>query len=180
MHQLPFAKPGRFYKGNLHTHSTRSDGRIGPGAVVGLYRDAGYDFMSVTDHFLPGAFFGKETIDFIDVTDTTALDSDAFVTIPGAEIHGPSLPNGEPWHFVAVGLPLDFARPGEDGTGPDVARRAYETGAFVSIAHPAWNTLTLDVVQPVLPFCHTVEAYNHACLGVDRSDGWYFLDQLPE
>ena len=180
MHQLPFDQPGRFYRGNLHTHSTRSDGRIEPAAVIDLYRDAGYDFLSLTDHFLPGAHFGKDDVDFIDITDTTALGSDGFVTIPGAEIHGPALRNGEPWHFVAVGLPLDFPRPGRDETGPEVARRAHETGAFVSLAHPAWYALTLDDVRPTLPYCHTVETYNHACQVVDRADGWYFLDQLLE
>ena len=28
MHALPFDKPGRFWKGNLHTHSTLSDGAL--------------------------------------------------------------------------------------------------------------------------------------------------------
>jgi hypothetical protein len=37
----PFAGPGRFYKGNLHTHSTRSDGAHDPATVCALYRDAG-------------------------------------------------------------------------------------------------------------------------------------------
>jgi hypothetical protein len=178
MRALPFAQPGRFYRGNLHTHSTRSDGTLEPEAVVGLYRDAGYDFLSLTDHFLPGERFGKDGVAFIDVTDTTAFDSDGFVTIPGAEIHGPALRNGEPWHFVVVGLPLDFPRPNDAETGPEVARRAHEAGAFVSVAHPAWYALTLEDVRPVLPVCHAIETYNHACLGVDRADGWYFLDEL--
>ena len=34
--QLPFALPGRFYKGNLHTHSTRSDGGLSPEAGLRL------------------------------------------------------------------------------------------------------------------------------------------------
>ena len=38
----PFAVPGRFYKGNLHTHSTRSDAVRDPADVCALYRDAGY------------------------------------------------------------------------------------------------------------------------------------------
>ncbi len=180
MQTLPFARPGRFYKGNLHTHSDRSDGTIAPRQVIDIYRDAGYDFVSLTDHFLPGERFGKESVDFIDITDTTTLDSDGFVTIPGAEIHGPALRNGEPWHFVAVGLPLGFPRPGEHETGPEIARRAWETGAFVSIAHPAWYTLTLEDVRPVLAVCHAVETYNHACTGVDRADSWSFLDELLE
>jgi histidinol phosphatase-like PHP family hydrolase len=48
----PFAASGRFYKGNLHTHSTRSDGAREPADVCAAYRDAGYDFLALTDHFL--------------------------------------------------------------------------------------------------------------------------------
>ncbi len=179
MQTLPFAQPGRFFKGNLHTHSNRSDGTIEPKQVIDIYRGAGYDFLSLTDHFLPGERFGK-AVDFIDITDTTALASAGFATIPGAEIHGPALRNGEPWHFVAVGLPLDFPRLGEHETGPEIARRAHEAGAFVAIAHPAWYTLTLEDVRPVLAHSHAVETYNHACTGVDRADSWSFLDELLE
>ncbi len=38
----PFSKPGRFYKGNLHTHSTRSDGGLSPEAVCAFYRRMGF------------------------------------------------------------------------------------------------------------------------------------------
>jgi hypothetical protein len=36
---------GRFFRGNLHCHSNRSDGLWEPEEVVGAYRDAGYDFV---------------------------------------------------------------------------------------------------------------------------------------
>jgi len=40
----------RWYRGNLHTHTTNSDGDSPPDVVVSWYRDAGYDFLVVTDH----------------------------------------------------------------------------------------------------------------------------------
>ena len=49
---LPFSLPGRFYRGNLHTHSTRSDGRLEPEEVIGRYKEQGYDFLALTDHFM--------------------------------------------------------------------------------------------------------------------------------
>ena len=145
--------------------------------VVALYRDAGYDFLSMTDHFLPGHRFNKP-VDFIDVTDISAATTETFLTIPGAEIHGPALANGEPWHFVAAGLPLDFPRLGEFETGPQIAARAYAAGAFVVAAHPHWYSMTLDDIRPVLPVVHAIETYNHACAGVDRTDSWYTVDEL--
>lgn len=39
-----------WYKGNLHTHTTDSDGEHTPEEVVRRYRDRGYDFIAITDH----------------------------------------------------------------------------------------------------------------------------------
>jgi hypothetical protein len=51
MKNLPFDKPGRFHRGNLHAHSDNSDGTIPPEELPGLYREAGYDFLAITNHF---------------------------------------------------------------------------------------------------------------------------------
>ena len=40
----------RWYKGQLHTHTCWSDGRVLPEQAVQAYRDAGYDFFAITDH----------------------------------------------------------------------------------------------------------------------------------
>jgi hypothetical protein len=50
--RLPFGKPGTFRKGNIHTHSTASDGELEPEEVCRRYRDGGYDFVAITDHYL--------------------------------------------------------------------------------------------------------------------------------
>ena len=42
---------GRFFRGNLHCHSNRSDGLLEPENVVDTYREAGYDFLCLSDHF---------------------------------------------------------------------------------------------------------------------------------
>ena len=36
--------------GNLHCHSTRSDGNSPAPEVAAMYRDAGFDFLAITDH----------------------------------------------------------------------------------------------------------------------------------
>jgi hypothetical protein len=51
----------RWFRGNLHTHTTNSDGDSRPEVVVAWYRDAGYDFLALTDHdfvTLPSDFGG--------------------------------------------------------------------------------------------------------------------------
>lgn len=179
MHHLPFGKPGTFYRGNLHTHSTRSDGKRTPEQVVNDYRSRGYDFISLTDHFLPASRFREGESGFVSVADMRKFDQEGFVTIPGAELHGPAMENGEMWHFLAVGLPLDFAelRPGE--SGPEVARRAADAGAFVALAHPYWNAASEVDALSVADFIDAVEIYNHTTeVQVKRGSGLHQAEVL--
>ena len=127
----PFSLPGRFWRGNLHTHSTLSDGVLSPEAVVDAYKTAGYDFMMLSDHFI-GHFNWP-------IADTRKFRSNSFTTIIGSEVHAPATSAGELWHIVAAGLPLDFEPAAPDETGPALAQRAAAAGAFVGIAHPAWS-----------------------------------------
>ena len=166
----PFSAPGRFWRGNLHTHSNLSDGALAPKAVVDAYKTAGYDFMQLSEHFI-------EHFDY-PIADTRSFRSNSFTTLLGAELHAPETVVGELWHIVAAGLPLDFPRnlPGETGAG--VAQRAREAGAFIGIAHPAWSQLTIEDGRAIAS-AHAVEIYNHGCaIENDRGDGWYLLDQM--
>jgi len=47
---LPFDGAGNWYKGNLHCHSTVSDGILTPEEVVSVYKRNGWDFLAFTDH----------------------------------------------------------------------------------------------------------------------------------
>jgi len=112
------------------------------------------------------------------ITDTTAFRTDDFTTLLGAELHAPSLLNGEIWHILGVGLPADFAPPKDGETGPELARRAQEAGAFIAIAHPQWYSLTLEDARTVA-FADAIEVYNHTCaVQFERPDGSYLLDQM--
>lgn len=170
MRNLPFDKPGRFYRGNLHTHSTRSDGTLPPGEVIAAYRAQGYDFLVLTDHFLERFGFP--------IVDTREWRVEGFTTLLGAELHGPAIEVGERWHILAVGLPLDFAPARPDETGPALAARAAEAGAFVGLAHPAWYSLTLDDALK-LEAAHAVEVYNETCANDnDRGESWHLAEML--
>ena len=47
-----FNSKGKFFKGNLHGHSNKSDGKLPPEDVCHAYTEKGYNFISITDHFL--------------------------------------------------------------------------------------------------------------------------------
>ena len=165
-----FQAPGQFWKGNLHGHSSASDGTIDAEEVCRRYRAAGYDFTVVSDHFR--ARYG------FPLTDTRAFRTEGFTTLLGAELHAPATTRGVEWHILAVGLPLGFAPPAAGETGPDLAARARDGGAFVAIAHPHWYQLALEDGRAVAA-AHAVEVYNHTSqVHTDRGDGLVMLDGL--
>ncbi len=178
MSSVAFERPGRFWRGNIHTHSFLSDGVLSPAEVCRRYRAEGYDFISLTDHMV-GIY------DY-PISDTEAFRRDNFTTIPGAELHSGAMENGEIWHILAVGLPYDFAPANapdfgvrtDQESGANLAARARAAGAFVAVAHPEWSGLTTADARTIHA-AHAVEVYNHGCaVGCDRPHGFYTLDQL--
>lgn len=177
--RLPaFSAKGRFWRGNLHTHSTRSDGVLDPAEVCRRYRAEGYDFLALTDHFI--GMWGYP------IVDTVPYRAPGFTTLLGAELHAGAMANGEVWHILAVGLPTGFAAPDSPDfsphpaqeTGAAIAARAVAAGAFVAIAHPQWSGLTLADARTI-DAAHAVEVYNHGCaMGCDRPDGFAIADLL--
>ncbi len=166
---LPFNLPGRFWRGNLHTHSDQSDGALSPADVALRYRAAGYDFLAITDHFR--ARYG------FPLTDTRPLRTPGFTTLLGAELHAPRTELSSEWHIIAVGLPLGFPPPGPGETGPMLARRSRAAGAFIGMAHPAASLLTLADAES-LDAAHSVEVYNALAARDDRADSWHLTDLL--
>ncbi|MBS9718699.1 PHP domain-containing protein [Pseudohalocynthiibacter aestuariivivens] len=173
-----FTTPGRFHRGNLHTHSTGSDGLYSPQEVCSRYQAEGYDFIALTDHFV-GLF------DY-PITDTTDFRNSQFTTIIGAELHTGVMGNGNLWHLLGIGLPLDFPPPhaphfqSVDGseTAASIAQRARDAGAFVAIAHPHWSGMSQADALSVTA-AHAVETYNHGCVvDNDRGEGFLILEHL--
>ncbi len=173
-----YTAPGKFYRGNLHTHSDRSDGVLDPQEVCQRYHAEGYDFISLTDHFV-GLY------DY-PITDTSNYRDNGFTTILGAEMHTGAMSNGLIWHLLAIGLPADFTPPDAPNfvshdsseTGASVAQRARDAGAFVAIAHPHWSRMT-EADAHSITAAHAVEIYNHGCaVDNDRGESLMVLDHL--
>jgi len=178
MHTKFFTTSGKFHRGNLHTHSTNSDGVLAPEEVCRRYQAEGYDFIALTDHMV-GLF------DY-PISDTSAFRNDRFTTIIGAEMHTGAMENGYLWHILGIGLPLDFERPDAphfrsvkgSESGASIAQRARDAGAFVAIAHPHWSGLSEADARSITA-AHAVEVYNHGCVvDNDRGEGFFTLEQL--
>ena len=124
---------------------------------------------SIPDHFR--AEYG------FPLTDTRALRSAGFTTLPGAELHAPGTELSAEWHIVAVDLPDGFLPPGPGESGPALARRARAAGAFIGMAHPAASLLTLADAES-LEAAHAVEVHNDLAVFEDRGDSWHLYDLL--
>ena len=80
---------GSFYKGNLHSHSTVSDGKHPPAELCQMYREKGYSFLAITDHNIYGSH--------------DELCTDDFITIPGTEVDR-YYPDFRVDHLVCIGI----------------------------------------------------------------------------
>lgn len=68
-----FKKNGKFYRGNIHSHTTMSDGMLTPEEAVKLYKENGYDFLCFSEHDL-----------YTDLREK--FNTEDFITIPATEI----------------------------------------------------------------------------------------------
>jgi predicted metal-dependent phosphoesterase TrpH len=166
----------RFFRGNLHCHSSRSDGLRDPEEVAAAYREAGYDFIVLSDHF-------EADYDW-QVTDTRGLRTDDFTTIIGAELSSGAWGERNTYWVTAAGLPLDFGAPPPEEHAASI-ERAHEAGAFVVMLHPGLNNLPLAAVDELRAFdaVDAVEIYNHNMAtgaNADHAGGAYMLDGLLE
>ncbi|MDD3213296.1 MAG: hypothetical protein PHY64_06470 [Eubacteriales bacterium] len=147
-----------FFKGNLHMHTTRSDGALTPEAATALYRANGYDFIALTDH---------------DVVGQDTHMEDGMLILSGIELAF-ELP-AEEMHIVGIGLPKEAETRLEPLYGPqaaiDTIRRS---GGRAILAHPAWSLLTPATVSG-LRGISAAEIYNamstapRNCLRADAS-----------
>ena len=127
----PFGVSGGWYKGNLHGHSTNSDGRKTPSEAVGWYRDHGYDFVALTDHRL--------------VTDTSAFDTHDFVTVRGMELDGMDDHPHFQGRYTVVGLGMRTMDHQPEPWRPEMSIEMVKSdGGLVMLSHPYWIGWTLE------------------------------------
>lgn len=106
----PYTSKDNEYLGQLHCHSTNSDGVDTPAALVTAYKNAGYDFVSVTDHNQATPDPGIAGILFIQGNEQTSTEGHIIATNTS----------------IATGI-----------VAPQTIIDAFEAdGAIVSMAHP--------------------------------------------
>jgi hypothetical protein len=151
---------GRWFKGNTHIHSARSDGGKTCPELAEMYAAQGYDFLFFTDHWA--------------TSDLRLLGgSPPLLGLDGIELDGPDR-TGSSFHVVALGKFDGLAR---DMGLEAVMRAVRDQGGLLICAHPYWTGNTLDDV--LRHGFDGVEVYNHVCHWLNgKSEGGIHWDAM--
>ena len=181
---------GRFYKANLHCHSTVSDGKFTPEEMKEMYKNAGYSIVAFTDH---------------DVFLThNHLTDDTFLALNGFEAacDEPKSPSKPTWRhvttchmgFISLNRDNDVFPLGYKGRFYDrltdeyrarthyddkyiieckrqhsaeyiqqTIRHGHECGFLTVINHPTWSKVTLGEIFEMYRGVDGIEMVNSGC-----------------
>jgi len=156
MEKRTLIKQGNFYKGNTHTHTNLSDGKMTPAEAKTLYKDNGYSFIAITDHRVYGVH--------------EELNDADFLILPGVEIDSMPEAGYEMRHVVGLGIPKKnkfphghrFDYPYVGKTVQELIDMLRENGNHAIIAHPAWSYLDFPAVLNAKNHLG-MEVYNNIC-----------------
>lgn len=141
----PFTRSGRWLRGNLHVHSTGSDGRLSPVELACHYRSGGYDFLALSDHRVV----------------TAPPDVRGILLLRAAEVNtsGEATP-GKSCHLVLIEPTSLPEGPIEEPA--ELLRQSLACAPLTFVAHPYWSNLSGDDVL-ALSAGLGVEVYNTGC-----------------
>ncbi|MBQ8276600.1 MAG: hypothetical protein IJZ02_08285 [Clostridia bacterium] len=177
-------REGLFYRANLHSHSTDSDGHFTPEELVEGYRAHGYSILAITDHNL--------------FLDRSSLCRDDFLVLNAFEYnHADYIPENRTVHLGMIArspdireMPQLLAFPNcPVGTVDDTftasinenIRRGNEAGFLTVLNHMRWS---LDNEADVLAYrgMWAMEVFNHfsEVLGIEEFNLSAYLSKIRQ
>lgn len=165
-----FPEEGLWLKGNLHSHSTVSDGLFTPLELARMYADHGYAFLSMTDHnvLVPHSELPEEEIILL-----TGLEHDIeYSADKCTHVVGNCAAGKDKTDYLCKRY---FADELTDQQLVDMMRA---DGQFVSLAHPVWSRMEPEEILG-LENLHAIEVFNngteHLCHGGNAEIWWDML-----
>lgn len=127
---------GVWLKGNVHAHSTRSDGKLTTAELLGAYANEGYDFISITDHDLYATYTYPKLL-----------------CIPAVEVSGFFADKPIHLNLLQIGRKSLFQE-GHRFTVTDEAQtlsliERCRSDYLIVLNHPAWSLLTFQDIAHV-------------------------------
>ncbi len=141
---LMLCTQGRRWKGALHLHTTRSDGRRTSAELAADYRAAGCDFIAFTDHWR----FGEEG------------EADGMLLLSGCEYNIGNCVTHPVHHIVGLGMRRMTQVPYDECMPPEtLVDGIHAAGGLAILAHPAWSMMDPAVLRD-MPGIDAVEIFN--------------------
>ena len=156
---------GQAFKGNLHTHTTQSDGCKSPMDAAAAYEQASYDFLALTDHR----------------TLTTIPEyRGKMLLLPGIELDCEPTQR-EVIHLLGIGVTREIMRLFTPGMRAQQYIDAIRScGGLCFLAHPCWSMNRVATIQGLQGLAGA-EIYNSVSrppYNADRADSTAVLDIL--
>lgn len=145
-----FRSGGLWLKGNTHTHTTQSDGKLTVEQVTSEYGKRGYDFVFLTDHW-------KRTVPPAGLTRRPLM-------IAAEEIHL-KFRNRFP-HIVCLGIKREWSHKTVRNMR-ELVRLAKRQGVSLIMAHPYWCGMLSEGCLKLDGFIG-VEVFNTCCDGIGK------------
>ncbi|MCQ2453682.1 MAG: PHP domain-containing protein [Clostridia bacterium] len=178
-------KEGRFYKANLHSHTTFSDGNWTPEEMKQQYKAHGYDILAITDHELMRTYNDMTEPDFLMLNGYEAYIKESRDSKNGRahktvhlnliaktpDVDKMIMVDPDYCKYHTEDIPVESRpRVGEictrqytPGCVNRFVRLANENGYYVVYNHPSWSREGIEVVKNYTGFTG-MEVYNHGCL----------------
>lgn len=166
-----FSKDGNWYKGNLHSHTTNSDGNFTPQEAVKEFKKHGYSFLCISDHNLYTDYRGE-------------LDDDDFLLLPGVEAAAVLFDENDSCikvhhmngilgstamqekalkhyqHMDAVGPFVYYGKWEGAKAAEHMAKELKNRGCFVTYNHPIWSRVEAEEFIDVKAY-EILEIFNY-------------------
>lgn len=156
---VQFDERGKWYRGNLHTHTTVSDGRYTTEEAIALYQRMGYDFLALTDHWKLSQ--GGRWQDML--------------LLPGIELD--TMVEHEGYHIVGVGL-RHMPQVNRGASPQALIDAVCAAGGRAILAHPSWSLLCPEHMAQLkgLSGAEVMNAVSQSPFNGDRADSAVLLD----
>jgi hypothetical protein len=151
----PLRTEARWYAGALHAHTLHSDGKLTAQELATMAREAGLDFLAVTDH--NNTAHQRERI-----------DAPGLLVITGEEVTTPG-GHANVWGLGGARAFVDFrALPGDPAIQA-IVDAARAQGGLVSINHPYADCFACTWTHPVPQDLDAIEVSNAGAGNMERA-----------
>ncbi len=154
----------RWFKLGLHIHTSLSDGKKTPQEMARIYKNAGFDAVAVTDHWL---YHAEDEIEGLTVISGIEYD----VGSDDAE--------GGTMHIVGFGMNKEPKIDKISANRQEIVNQINECGGFAVVAHPYWSLNDKKDIKDLsgISFIEIYNSVSDACMS-NRADSSYLIESL--